>query len=63
MLKSIVVYERLSTLFLFSADFNMFEFAEPVRLNSRWQLCLHCLDTGSQIKVQMCCRSRIVVVC
>jgi len=36
MLKSNVVYEWLSTLFLFSADFSMFEFAEPVRLNSRW---------------------------
>ena len=48
-LLSIVVYERLSTLFLFSADFSTFEFAEPVSLNSRWPLCLHCLDTGSQI--------------
>jgi len=62
-LLSIVVYECLSTLFLFSADFSMFEFAEPVSLNSRCQLCLHCLDTGSQIMVLLCCRSRIVVVC
>jgi len=61
-LLSIVVYEWLST-FLFSADFSMFEFAEPVSLNCRCQLCLHCLNTGSQIMVLLCCRSKIVVVC
>jgi len=31
-LLSIVVYEWLSTLFLFSVDFSMFEFAQPVSL-------------------------------